>query len=275
MSDLIFSDLDNILLAQKGRIIHQVWFGTIPNKSSAKKAYKKLKIYRDSWKIQNPTWFHIEWNKTMCMSLISSFYSEHTEMFKKYRYEIQRCDAIRYIILHRYGGWYADMDYFCNRPFDQVNYSSNVYLVQSPNTVITQENDYISNSLMYSTSKNPFWRQVMLELEKNSEAPYYYTKHMVVMFTTGPAILNRIYSKWKYNYKVKSLPWKLFHPYGVCDDIRSINNLEKEVYSAHISKGAWSGKDTIFFNTILQDWPVLLLIILSFVICYIYIKIAF
>jgi mannosyltransferase OCH1-like enzyme len=104
MSQLDFEDFDRYLLGQNGRIIHQVWFGIIPDKRSAKKAYKNLKIYRDSWKIQNPTWCHIEWNKPMCMQLLKTFYPEHVEMLTKYYYEIQRCDAVRYFILHRYGG---------------------------------------------------------------------------------------------------------------------------------------------------------------------------
>ena len=70
MDNLDLVDLDKCLLAQKGRIIHQVWFGTIPNKIVAKKTYIKFKKYRDSWKIKNPTWFHIEWGKKMSDNFI-------------------------------------------------------------------------------------------------------------------------------------------------------------------------------------------------------------
>lgn len=263
MSYLDFSDLDVYLLKQNNRIIHQVWFGTIPNKKEAKKAYQKLKIYRDSWSIKNPTWCRIEWNKSMCIQLIKTFYPEHTNMFNNYKYEIQRCDAIRYLILHRYGGWYADMDYYCNRPLDEamIKYKNNIYFVQSPNSVFGQDDDHISNSLMYSEREHSYWRYVMLELEKNQKVPIYYSKHLEVMFTTGPAILNRIYSKCKYIYNAKSLPWKLFHPYGIKDDIRTVK-LSSEIFTAHISKGAWAGKDTMFMNTFIREWKIILSIIL-------------
>ena len=264
--NLSFTDLDYYLLSQEGKIIHQIWFGTIPNKSSARKAYDKLKIYRDSWIKQNPKWCRIEWSKNMCMDLVKNIYPEHMEMFKKYTYEIQRCDAIRYLILHRYGGWYADMDYFCNRPLNEAHtaYPGSIYLVQTPNG-ITTESEYVSNSLMYSYPNHPFWKQVMLELEKHTIPPYYYTKHLAVMFTTGPGILNRIYSKYKYKYKLKSLPWKLFHPYGIKDDIRTIN-LSPDVFAAHISKGSWTGNDTNFLNAVFRDWKILLFIILGILI---------
>lgn len=263
MAQLDFEDFDRYLIGQKGRIIHQVWFGTIPNKREAKKAYEKLKLYRDSWMIKNPTWFRVEWNKSMCVQLIKSFYPEHTELFKKYKYEIQRCDAVRYLILHRYGGWYADMDYYCNRPLDEAmaEYKNDIYFVQSPNGVTGQDEDHISNSLMYSLPNHSYWKQVMLELEKSQRVPYYYGKHVAVMFSTGPGILNRIYSKYKYRYKVKSLPWKLFHPYGIKDEKLSLTE-NKEVFAIHVGKGSWEDRDSKFLLCWVREWKIVLFIIL-------------
>jgi mannosyltransferase OCH1-like enzyme len=254
-----FEILDKYLLQQNGKIIHQIWFGIIPNKKEAKKAYEKLKIYRDSWIAKNPDWSRIEWNKPMCIQLVKNFYPEHTDMFKKYKYEIQRCDAIRYLILHRYGGWYVDMDYYCNRPLSEAReiYKNDIYFVQSPNNVVGQDDDHISNSLMYSVPGHNYWKQVMLELEQCQKTPYYYSKHLAVMFSTGPGILNRIYSKYKYRYKVKSLPWKLFHPYGIKDDKRSLNS-NPEVFATHIGKGSWEEKDSKFLLCWVREWKIVL-----------------
>jgi mannosyltransferase OCH1-like enzyme len=264
---LDFFDLDAYLLNQKGKIIHQVWFGTIPNKSEAKKAYKKLKLYRDSWLIKNPNWCRVEWNKEMTISLLKNFYPEHIDMFNKYIYEIQRCDVVRYLILHRYGGWYADMDYYCNRPLDDAicQYKNNIYFVQSPNTVLGQDSDHISNSLMYSVPNHAFWKQLMIELQKNQELPFYYTKHLRVMFSTGPAILNRVYHKYKNIYSVKSLPWKLFHPYGIKDLKLSLNQ-NKDVFTIHLGKGSWEDKDSKFLIFWLREWKICLFIFLIFII---------
>lgn len=266
MTSLDFFNFDWYLKQQNGKIIHQIWFGTIPNKRSAKKAYKDMKIYRDSWKVKNPTWFHIEWDKNLCETLVKNIYPEHLEMYKGYKYEIQRCDAIRYIILHRYGGLYADMDYYCNRPFDEAlkNYTNNIYLVQSPNKVIGQDNDHISNSLMYSRPKHPFWRQVLLELE-NSKNTMHFTKHLIVMFTTGPAILNRIYSKYKFRYRVRSFPYKYFHPHGISDDVTSLSS-NNDVYAVHVGKGSWEASDSKFLLGITRNWPILLFVVLVMVI---------
>lgn len=275
MSDLRFEDLDRYLQSQKGRIIHQIWFGTIPNKREANKAYEKLKTYRDSWKIKNPNWCHIEWNKDMCADLIKYVYPEHIDLFKKYKYEIQRCDAIRYFMLYRYGGVYADMDYFCNRSYDEVirDYPNDIYFVQTPNTTMFQDNDHISNSLMYSTPKHTFWKKIFLELEMNNKPPYYYTKHMHVMFTTGPAFLNRVYSRYKYRFKVKSYPYKFFHPFGIKDDIMSLK-VSNDVYAMHIGRGSWEENDSKFYLSIMREWKIVTAILCVIIIPQILIRLG-
>jgi mannosyltransferase OCH1-like enzyme len=259
---LDFEDLDRYLLAQKGRIIHQVWFGTIPNKGEAKKAYAKMKLYRESWITKNPTWCRMEWSKQNSINLIKNFYSEHFELFKNYKFEIQRCDFVRYLILHRYGGWYVDMDYYCNRPLDEAmkEYTNDIYFVQSPNSFM-QNDDHISNSLMYSVPNHPFWRSIFLDLEKAS-VPYFYTKHLRVMFTTGPGILNRIYTKNKHKYKLKSLPWKLFHPYGIKDD-KLLLKSDPKVFAIHIGKGSWENRDSKILLFLARHWMIVLFIVFT------------
>lgn len=264
--NISFVEIDKFLLDKKSKILHQVWFGTIPNKKSAKKSYQKMALYRDSWIEKNSDWFRFEWDREKSIILIKMFYPEHLEMFQKYKYEIQRCDIIRYLILHRYGGWYVDMDYYCNRPLNEAMkiYKNDIYFVQTPNKVIVQDDDHISNSLMYSVAGHPFWRQIMIELEKIRDYPYYYGKHISVMFTTGPGILNRIYSRYKYKYKVKSLPWKLFHPFGIGDEKLKLR-AHKNVFAIHIGKGSWENKDSMFFLFWLREWKIMLFIILFFI----------
>lgn len=260
MEQLAFEDFDKYLIDHKGKIIHQIWFGTIPNKSEAKKAYKKLKIYRDSWLVKNPTWLRVEWDKNMCFTLVKKFFPEHTDMFQSYKYEIQRCDAIRYLILYRYGGWYVDMDYYCNRPLDEAlfTFTNDIYFVQTPNSL---DSDHISNSLMYSTPNHPYWKQLFIELEKGQTPPVYYSKHLAVMTTTGPLFLNRVYSRFKTRYKVKSLPWKLFHPWGIKDE-KMLLNSDPNLFAIHIGKGSWEENDSKFLLYLVREWRLVVFIIL-------------
>ena len=59
MEDLDFEDLDRYLLS-RSKIIHQVWFGVIPDKKKAAKAFEGLRKYRDSWLTKNSSWtYHL------------------------------------------------------------------------------------------------------------------------------------------------------------------------------------------------------------------------
>lgn len=262
MDTLDFEDLDKYLIAQKGRIIHQVWFGTIPNKKEASKTYKKFKIYRDSWKIKNPTWCHIEWSKTLSEQIAKTFFPEHYEMYMTYPYEIQRCDLVRYFCLHRYGGIYADMDYYCNKSFDEAFkiFTHNFYLVTTPNV----GNNYVSNSLMYSKPNHVFWKRLILEMSQHIDCPVYYSRHLIIMYTTGPGILTRVYNKYKIKDSLKSLPSNLFHPHGMSDNIMSLRN--DKVYSIHIGKGSWESSDSKILIYFYNEWKIVTFIISSFVI---------
>lgn len=262
MNELEFEDLDKYLLQKKGKIIHQVWFGTIPNKKEAAKAFEKMRIYRDSWIMQNPNWYYMCWNLENCNKLVRTFYPEHLNMYNKYIYPIQKCDTVRYLILHRYGGVYADMDYYCNKPLDEVFqiYKNDIYFVETPNRINSNQ-IHISNSLMYSKPNHPFWRFLFIDLERNKKAPYYYSRHVAIMFTTGPGILNRVFNKYKFRYSLGFLPYKKFHPCGLTDDIVSLKN-NKNIYAMHIGKGSWEKNDSKIIIFLYREYKLLLFIIL-------------
>jgi mannosyltransferase OCH1-like enzyme len=265
MEDLDFEDLDKYLLNQNGKIIHQIWFGTIPNKKTAKKAFEGLRKYRDSWLIENPSWTYVCWNLSRCKDLVRLFYTQHKEMYDKYPYQIQRCDTVRYFILHRYGGLYADMDYYCKRPWDEVieNYKNDIYLVETPNKITNDT--HISNSLMYSKPGHVFWNKLFIELEQNQFTPIYYGKHVTIMFTTGPGILNRVYTMYKLRYRLDYYPYKLFHPYGLNSDILSLND-KQNIYAMHIGKGSWESYDSKWLIFIYQEYGIITFVILTLII---------
>ena len=265
MEDLNFEDLDNYLLKQDSKIIHQIWFGTIPNKKEARKAFEKLRKYRDSWLIKNPEWTYVCWNLERCKELVKRHYAHHREMYDNYHYQIQRCDTVRYFMLHRYGGLYADMDYYCNKPWNEVMkiYRNDIYLVETPNKMSNEA--HISNSLMYSKSGHVFWSKLFIELEKYQTAPIYYGRHIAIMFTTGPGILNRVYSKYRLRYHLEHYPQKLFHPYGLNTEIISTLKDNDKVYAVHIGKGSWESNDSKWLIFVYQEYGIILFIVLCLI----------
>lgn len=260
MENLCFDNADKYLQMQNGKIIHQIWFGNIPDKKTATKAFEGLRKYRDSWILKNPSWTYMCWGLDKCYELVKNYYPQHLEMYNKYPYQIQRCDTVRYFILHRYGGLYADMDYVCNRSWNEVIDSYDIYslyLVETPNKM--GDEMHISNSLMYSSPGHILWSKLFIELEKHKTMPVYYGRHATIMFTTGPGILNRVYNKNKIKDKLGYYPYKLFHPHGINSEILTLNS-KPEIYAMHLGKGSWESSDSKIIIFLYQEYKMLLIV---------------
>ena len=60
--------------------------------------------------------YHL-WSADDLESLVKQKYPQHWDMYKRVRFPVMRCDIGRIIILHAYGGLYADLDTEPNRSF--------------------------------------------------------------------------------------------------------------------------------------------------------------
>ena len=95
------------------RIIHQVYgvFGDGKCMSALfQQSHKRWKDLAKSMSVQ----YHL-WNADEQESLIAQRYPQYWELYCNVRYPIMRCDIGRLLILHTYGGLYADLDTTPNR----------------------------------------------------------------------------------------------------------------------------------------------------------------
>tara|TARA_R110000796_G_scaffold74470_1_gene167545 strand:+ start:1767 stop:2438 length:672 start_codon:yes stop_codon:yes gene_type:complete len=60
------------------------------------------------------------WDESDCYDLIREDYPEYEDLWDDFRFEIQKCDFIRYLILHRYGGIYLDLDIYPIRDMTEL-----------------------------------------------------------------------------------------------------------------------------------------------------------
>ena len=124
------------------------------------------------------------WTDLSSRQLIADHYPWFLSTFDGYKYNIQRADAIRYFVLHRYGGVYMDLDIGCIRPIDP--------LMKFPVILPLTKPVGISNDLMFSTRGHPFMEQViraLITFDIN-----YWLNYPTVMFSTGPMFLSVQYS---------------------------------------------------------------------------------
>lgn len=194
------------------KIIHQQWkTEQIPQKFMKWRA-KWLQLYPE------PEYKHMLWTDETGRELIEQHYPWFLETYDGYAHNINRADAARYFILHRYGGIYADLDYEPMMNFYDYLPTNQVGLIESP----YYWNENIQNSLMTSPKGDPFWSDLFTILIRNAKLDD-------VLVMTGPSLVDNAieYS----NQPTYVLPCENFHrvPIGEYNDAGVTTVLGREI----------------------------------------------
>ena len=171
------------------KIIHQLWEG--PPLSDF---FNKLV---ETWKKYHPDWKYEFWNGDRMKDFVVSNYPQMADVLFKYKYNIQRWDLIRYLILHKLGGMYIDIDYECLESFDKhIINNDNCYFGMEPENhrIIFGKKIYFSNSLMVTPPGHSFFEYVISHLQTASVR---YTENQLfdVLSSTGPLMLTNLYEE--------------------------------------------------------------------------------
>ena len=206
------------------KIIHQ----TAPRDTT--KWHPIWKMCQDSWKKNYPDneYIYMFWDDDDIEEIIKIDFPMYYKLFLDFGNDvILKIDFVRYAILYKYGGIYADMDYFCCKNFYNI-LENKICIVGSG-----AYNEIIQNSLMASPPNNPMWL-IVLENCKNyfyefkSQYPYTQISGQIVIDISGPRLLSRALDL----SKIHILPITLFNPPHSMFKSSSI-------YSKHYGTGKW------------------------------------
>ena len=78
------------------QVIHQIWSGI---SDPLPENFKRL---GDTWKRDYPDWKYEFWDNKRMNDFVKKYYPQYWYVYNKYQYDIQRWDAIRYLILDVY-----------------------------------------------------------------------------------------------------------------------------------------------------------------------------
>lgn len=135
----------------------------------------------------HPDYEYILWTDEMSRNFIAEEYPWFLKTFDNYKYPIERADSIRYFILNHFGGIYIDLDDGCSRKLDP--------LLSFPAFVRRTSPTGVSNDVMGSVPRHPFFQRVMESLEKydkNWLIPY-----LTIMYSTGPLFVSVVWKQYK------------------------------------------------------------------------------
>lgn len=184
------------------------------------------------------------WTDASSREFIAEHYPWFLDTFDDYEYGIQRADAIRYFILHHYGGIYLDLDIGCVRPLDPLL----VYPVILAKTIPVG----VSNDLIFAEKGHPFFAQTIHNLVTFDHD--WFLNYPTVMFSTGPMFLSAQYSIYTSSHPI------------TLDEPGDIRILPKSLYGknakdgeaphsffAHFYGSSWHADDAPFIG-FLSHW---------------------
>jgi len=158
------------------------------------------------------------WTADEVESLVKQWYPQYWDMYSSVRYPVMRCDIARLIILHAYGGLYADLDTKPNRAwYEQVQLA--VQRIKYPRKIglsakkkrkhgfskkvsrVTGDNEScLDMEVIVGTPGNAIfirWLNYIAEqIQKKSydRGSFWYNAKMRYIFhTTGPYCMNRFF----------------------------------------------------------------------------------
>lgn len=205
------------------KIIHYCWFG------EAEKSELHMKCI-ESWKKNLPDYEIVEWNEKN-FNVNEILYVKQAYENKKYAFV---SDYVRLYALYNYGGIYFDLDvevkknldcflgYQCIFSFESVNMIASAVIFASPYSPIIKD-------WMESYKDRKFFTGNRFDLTTNVYKITELLNEYGFSMNGETQVINNI-CVFEKTY---------FCPYGIGDDINSIN---KESYTVHWCEGSWFDK---------------------------------
>ena len=181
------------------KVIHQVW--------KTKEIGANLRReWIESWMEVNAKdgWEHRFWTDDDLEEFVAEEFPDFLDVYRGYHEHMKRVDAACYLLLKRLGGVYADLDFACLKPLDDL--LSDVSLLMGYRTTLTEEGTAkpgsVCNTFMASAPGHPFWTGIEVDLERNCE--------LEAVKATGPEFLTNRISEAARFLHVEALP-RLVH----------------------------------------------------------------
>jgi mannosyltransferase OCH1-like enzyme len=196
------------------RVIHQImaytktWAHEVPSTWNA--SYRSV-LAKNVGDFEHHLWTDEE---------IHMFIQKHEPEFYKntyitYKYDMQRVDSFRYVLLYHFGGIYVDMDNGCNRPFKDLITTLEALDPNSPHLAAFPRSEAfgVETDLLISTAGHPLYKQLISRLHLFNH--YFLFHFWTILVSAGPiyvSIQERLYSSLPQRETVRILDYNVFQP---------------------------------------------------------------
>lgn len=170
------------------KIIHQTW--------KTDKVPSEWMAFAQSWRRHHPDWQYKLWSNADGAEFVEQFYPHFSRTYFAYSRDIQRADAIRYLVIYHYGGLYVDLDFECLQPLDGLLDSHNLVIGLEPREHARDQSldQLLCNALFASQPGSAFLKAVIEFLITDETSAGI---HDDVLNSTGPVMLQKVYEQVK------------------------------------------------------------------------------
>ena len=200
---------------------------------------------RDSFIENFPNHEFVLWNDRDDIDrLVYDHYNMVWNLYSNFPHHIMKIDFARFCILHKYGGIYADMDYYCYSNFERYLTYENLFL---ENTSELYTNAKYENCLMASQKHSDFWINTMRaskvgfiayrnKLDTSSNNWRSYENDFAVNNSTGSGLLSAAVESFGSYFNVNVFPSDKFNQDPIV--------YNKDLIGRHLHSSLW-GDDYI------------------------------
>lgn len=148
---------------------------------------RKWRAYQKKMQALHSGWTYRFWTDEDNLSFVQKEFPDFLDVYQRLPRDIMRADVIRYLLMYRLGGLYADLDYEMLKPFD-LNARA-IVLPWETDGDFGPGKDRIGNSFFASEPGHPFFKMVIDDLTVNPPL----NAGGDAIGATGPVFLTRIY----------------------------------------------------------------------------------
>lgn len=155
-------------------------------------------------------WEYKLWGEEDALELVREHAPDMELFYLGLRYNIQRVDFIKFLVLKVHGGFYVDLDSYCIKPFDDL--LGKRFILHTLQHMLPDHKEFVQNDFMASEPKFKFWDIILKEIvtnynEKSRNPIYDQWKGRFVLQTTGPRFLSRVVKNVLPSYKPHKVVW--------------------------------------------------------------------
>lgn len=140
------------------KIIHQIWVGPHPFPQEAL-------AWQETWIALHPDWEYKLWTNED----VAQLEFDNKVYYDQAKNWGEKADILRYEILYRFGGLYADIDQSCLKPFDVLHHTCDFYTGIHAMPLITVKGNNklrIANGVIACIPGHPIMSQVVNQVKK-------------------------------------------------------------------------------------------------------------